>query len=175
MTVYITKDKFGLKFKTEANSNGWTYFSDNVNDAAGISKYFEQGSHQLVGGKYNPPTLDFRNEKFEPVVCFTVSNDRKYAFENFDPGKKILIDSRGLATDLEVHDFLRPRCPFALEEELVKLDTLEEKTALLLKEASAQALIDLHKHLATDTAIQDFLGNHAKKYSNSEAIIEFTE
>lgn len=175
MTVYITKDQFGLKYKTEINSSRWAYFPETVKDAASISKYFEQGRHQPAGGKHDPPVLDFRDENFKPVVYFTISKDRRTAFANFNTGKQVTIDSRDLATDLEIHDFLRPRCHYALEDDLEKLNDLTEQTALLTSKASTQALADLHKTLATDTAIEYFLSNHAKKSSNASAIIEYTQ
>ena len=175
MTVYITKDQFGFKYKTEINSSRWAYFPETVKDAASISKYFEQGRHQPAGGKHDPPVLDFRDENFKPVVYFTVSKDRKTAIANYDTGKRVNIDSKDLATELEIHDFLRPRCQFALEEDLKKLNDLSEQTKLLTSKASTQALADLHNNLATDTAIEYFLSNHAKNNSNSATIIEFTE
>lgn len=175
MTVYIQKDKLGLQYKTELNSSRWHYFPKSVKDAADMRRYFEEGKHQPAGGRYDPPKLDFRDGKFKPVVYFTVSKDRRFASANFDSGKRVMIDSKDLTTELEIHDFLRPRCAFNLEEDVLNLDTLAEKNALLMSKASPNALTELHKTFATDTAIELYLSDHAKQYHNSKAIVNFGE
>jgi hypothetical protein len=174
-TVYVKKDKFGLAYKTEQNSTGWKYFPDSVKSALAMRKYFEEGRHQPWGGKHDPPQLDFRDEKFKPVVYFTVNKTRTFAAADFDSNKRVLIDSKDLATELEIHDFLRPRCAFSLENEVLMLDTLAEKNALLLSKASPEALAELNKIIKTNEAVTLYLSNHAKQNNNSDAIINFEE
>jgi hypothetical protein len=175
MTVFVTKDNFGLKYKTEQASSDWKYFPNSVTDVKSISKFFEQGGHQPAGGKYDPPKLEFRDEKFKPVVYFSVPKDRHFAAANFDTSKRVWIDIKDFTTELEIHDFLRPRCAYDLEPEVLNLDTLTEKNALLMSKASPEALADLHKTFATDAAIELHLTNHAKQYHDARAIVSFGE
>ena len=175
MTVYIQKDQFGLKYKTQENSLGWKPFPNSVTDAASISKFFEQGGHQPTGGKYDPPKLDFRDAKFKQVVYYTVDKNRGLATANFNPATKVNIDVRDPATELEIHDFLRPRCAYDLEKEVLNLDTLAEKNALLMSKASSAALSELNTTIKTNEAINLYLSNHAKQYHDARAVVNFSE
>lgn len=175
MKVFVTKDQFGLKYRTEINNSSWKSFPTTVKTANDIKNYFEQGRHQPAAGRYDTPRLDFRDEKFLPVVFFTVTKDKRFAVANFDETKRVNIDVKDLATELEIHDFLRPRCAFDLEPEVLNLDTLAEKNALLISKASSQALSELDNTIKTNDAINLYLTNHAKQFHNTRTVINFEE
>lgn len=172
-TIYIQKDQFGLKYKNETGSPSWKPFPDSVTDVASISKFFESGGDKPSAGKYDPVKLNFSDEKLKPAAYYNVNKDRRFASVNFDINKRVLIDSKDVGTDLEIHDILRPRCKFELEEDLTKLDDLEDQVKLLRRKASPEALSELHKTLATDEAVGLFLSNHAKQYHNAKAVVSF--
>lgn len=174
-TVYIFKDPFGLKWKNPTGNPTWRSFPNGVTDAKSISKFFEQGGDQPSGGNYDPVKLNFSDEKLKPATYYHVNKERRSAAVNFDINKRANIDSDDIATDLEIHDFLRPRSKFELEEDLTKLNDLEDQVKLLVKKATPEALAELHKTLATDEAVGLFLSNHAKKFHNSKSIVSFEE
>lgn len=177
MKVLVAKDKFSLKYKIEGMTcSTWKSLPNTVKTADDIIKHFAEGRHQPIARKFDPPTLSFVDENLRPVVYFNVSKDKRHAVEDFDPKKKVRFHTPDFAaTDLELHDFLRDRCRFDLEREIIELDSLEEKNNLMLKNASAETLAELHQTFLTEDSISSHLRSHAKQYHNAAVNINFTE
>ncbi len=167
MDYFITKDKTlrGFKYK-RLKSLAWSFFPDSVKTQKDMRAYLDYGR--------NPDTsLIFLDSKNEETVFFSISINKGTAIENFDPGKRILIEDEAFMSVEEQVNYLKQFSDCESDNEIS--DT--EKLNLYKRKANAstlEALKALITERKTPENVKQLCQEHVLKYNKGrKVIIEF--
>ena len=168
-TVTVTKDAFGLMYKSEVNSALWQRFPDGIKTQSDIVNYITNG------GKWDTQIV-FIGDK---------SGDKKL-YQVTRKGNKItaLVDFQNIlsfaASDFmsfsEQIEFLQQKATTEVTREAEQLETDKEKFRYYLENANQDCIDELRIRInetMTDSKITELCKLHAKEYFNKEAIVEF--
>jgi hypothetical protein len=165
--VYLNKDQFGLKYKENILS-GWMYLPDAAQTLQGAKTLFTQD------GRYEEPDFVFTDERLHPTTFYNIKGGR--AIVNLDSKNEIILDEDRFLSYVEQIEYLK---------QFSDTDTIQDAERLTsdylklqhYKKQSGQlewnGLKEMIQNKMTPEAIEKYCQDHAQKYYNSQASIQF--
>lgn len=169
-SITVSKDQFGLIYKSEVNSASWQRFPDGVTTPEQINNYFTNG------GRYDKPQIIFYGDKEGQKKLYQIikKGDKVTALVDFE--KILSFADSDFMTINEQLEFLQQKAPTEVTREAEQLETDKEKFRYYLENAEPDIKVELQNRInerMTETRIKELCQAHAKEYFNKEAIVEF--
>lgn len=177
-TVYIRKRPNGEYQYTESLYVGWSYFPDSIKTQQEMISFFKKGGHGGMVERYDAPELKFVDALGKLMTNYLVreKNGWIYADINGDSGA-IFIDIDFMPAKDQV-EFLRSMADAnaikkaeALESDVDRLKHFK----LYAEPADLEKLQKKITELKSPEKIKELCEQHAKRYYNSPANVEFVK
>ncbi len=166
-SVFLNKDKFGLRYRTE-NGSAWSYLPDRCQNTEEVLKLFTQN------GRYEEPMLIFTDDRGERVNYYNIKNN--VAIVNFDKKYSLQLPVEAFLPYQEQIEYLQQFSDRALDSDVLKLPSDFQKLQLLKQNASEGELNNLKemiKERMTSENIEKFCQEHSQKFYQNKAVVIF--
>lgn len=131
-TMYIRKNSFGFEYnETLQPGYSWRSLPTNLKTRADLIEFFRSGGHRnIIGGRFDPPRLQFVNNENQAVNHYSVrigSAGLHIATENFDTSKSKTFETADIWPEASQLKYLRLEAVHLPED----IDTIPEALKFL--------------------------------------------